>query len=104
MIDHLNYFFNGNNSIRRKNTSAPSDWNRILPFVWLALVPTLTTLPLRTFVIESPSQMHSSVFHSPAIFSTSFLPRKPLTSFQSGSRPHQLMRPPLNSFASPFSS
>ena len=30
-------FFSGSKSIRRKKTSAPSDWNRILPLVWLAL-------------------------------------------------------------------
>src|SRR5713226_3745727 len=98
------HFFNGNNSIRRKNTSAPSDWNRIFPLVWLEFVPALTTTPLRMLVILSPSQMHSRVFHSPAFFSTSCLPRKPLTSFQSGSRPYQLMRPPENSLASPLGS
>jgi len=41
------WFFRGASSIRRKNTSAPSDWKRILPLVWLALVPLFTTLPLR---------------------------------------------------------
>src|SRR5581483_8531330 len=51
------HFFNGRNSILRKNTSAPSVWNRILPLVWLHLVPLLTTLPLRMFVMRSPSQI-----------------------------------------------
>src|SRR5260221_11683039 len=87
------YFFNGSNSIFLKKTSAPSDWNRILPLVWLAFVPALTTVPLRILVILSPSQMHSSVFHSPTGFSRSRLPRKPLTSFHSGSRANQLIRP-----------
>src|SRR2546423_486164 len=82
--------------MRRKNTSAPSDWNRSLPRVGLAPVPALTTLPLRMLVIRSPSQTHSRVFHWPTGFSTSCAPRKPTTSFQAGSRPYQLMRPPLN--------
>src|SRR5262249_46446598 len=89
------YCFNRFRSIFRKKTSAPSDWKRILPFVWLACVATLTTVPFRVLVILSPSQTHSRVFHSPTGFSTSWAPRKPLTSFHSGSRPYQLMRPRL---------
>src|SRR4051794_39515843 len=55
-------------------------------------------------VILSPSQTHSSLFHSPTGLSTSSLPRKPATSSHAGSRPHQLIRPPAKRFGSPFGS
>src|SRR5262245_34888955 len=93
------YLLRGRSSIFRKNTSAPSDWKRILPFVWLDSVPRLTMVPLRMLVIVPPSQMHSRVFHSPGFFSTSFAPRKPSTSSQFGSRYIQLIRPPVNFLA-----
>ena len=83
----------GRTSILRKRISAPSDWMMIFPFVRLDLVPALTTYPLTMLVIESPSQIASMRFHSPAGFSTSRAPRNPRTSFQPGSRPHQLNRP-----------
>ena len=44
-------------------------------------------------MIVSPSQTTSIRFHWPAGTSTSSFPRKPTTSFQAGSRPHQLNRP-----------
>ncbi len=86
------HLLSGRTSIFRKRISAPSDWNRILPLVRLDFVPMLTTYPLRMVVIVSASQTTSMRFHSPAVFSTSRRPRKPRTSFQAGSRPHQLNR------------
>src|SRR5215218_6699440 len=98
------YLVIGRTSILRKWISAPSDWKRILPLVRLDFVPTLTTYPLTMFVIVPPSQITSMRFHSPAGFSTSFLPRKPSTSFQAGSRPHQSYRPAVRvSGGAPFS-
>ena len=52
----------------------------------------LTLTPFTKIRMWPPSQMTSIRVHWPSGLSTSFLPRKPSTSFQSGSRPYQLMR------------
>jgi len=98
------YLTSGRISILRKRISAPSDWKISLPRVRLDRVPMLTTWPLTMFVMVSPSQITSIRFHCPAGFSTSRRPRKPRTSFHSGSRSHQLNRPEsrVSAFA-PFS-
>jgi len=40
------YFFSGYNLMLRKNTSAPSDWNKIFPLGGNACEPSLANFPL----------------------------------------------------------
>src|SRR6266481_6976266 len=44
--DAKDYFFSGYNLILRKNTSAPSDWNKIFPLEGNACEPSLANFPL----------------------------------------------------------
>src|SRR5262245_5009097 len=77
-----------------KRTSDPSDWNWSLPLVTPRSVALLTVTPLSRTVIVSAFMVTTSVFHSPTPFSTSFLPRKPRTFSQAGSRPNHSSRSP----------
>src|SRR6266851_6761565 len=78
------YFFeSGRSSMLRNQTSAPSDWKRILPRAGFAPAPWLATLLFTTNLMVSPSAKSSITFHSPCGFSYSiFGSRYPATSCQ----------------------
>src|SRR5207245_1104902 len=54
----------------RNSIGAPSDCNRIFPFVASAFLPSLASLPLTTRRIVLPRQVISYLFQSPGFFST----------------------------------